>query len=91
MEGLNVDFQVVAFFALGLVLLYGLGWLLMVPFRMVLRFLFNGLIGGALLVLLNLFGSMFGLTVAINPLTALLAGFLGIPGVILVVVLTLIL
>jgi inhibitor of the pro-sigma K processing machinery len=40
-----------------------------------------------LLWLANLLGRHFGITVPINPITALIAGFLGVPGVVLVLAL----
>ena len=85
--GVPIDLTTIIFFALGLMLLYALGWLLLVPFKMLLRFLFNGLLGGVLLMLINLFGSPLGLQIAINPLTAMMAGLLGIPGVVTIMAL----
>jgi inhibitor of the pro-sigma K processing machinery len=40
-----------------------------------------------MLWVLNLVGGFFNVGVAINPITALIAGFLGIPGVLLLLVL----
>ena len=51
----------------------------------------NGIIGGVVLYLVNLFGGLIGLHAALNPFTALIAGTLGIPGVALVLVLPLLL
>jgi inhibitor of the pro-sigma K processing machinery len=85
--GIAIDLTTVIFFAVGLALLYALGWLLLVPFKILLRFLFNGLLGGAMLMLINLFGSPLGLRIAINPLTALMAGLLGVPGVVTILAL----
>ena len=55
------------------------------------RLLLNGIIGGVVLYLVNLFGGLIGLHAALNPFTALIAGTLGIPGVALVLVLPLLL
>ena len=85
--GISIDLTTITFFAVGLVLLYALGWLLLVPLKMLLRFLFNGLLGGAMLMLVNLFGSPMGLQIAINPLTAMMSGFLGVPGVVTIMAL----
>ena len=71
----------------GLVLLYILGLLLVIPIRLVIKLLVNGIIGGVILFLFNLVGSIFGFTIAINPLNAIIVGFLGVPGVILILVL----
>jgi len=82
--GVGVQWGAVLFFALGLGLLYLLGWLLLVPFRKVLGLLGNALLGGAALVALNLLAPATGLFMAVNPITALIAGVLGIPGVVLI-------
>ena len=82
-----IGYDVLIAYALGLVLLYAPGWLLLVPLKFLLRFLINAALGGLLLWVLNLAGGLFGVTVAINPVTALTVGFLGIPGVILLLLL----
>jgi inhibitor of the pro-sigma K processing machinery len=48
------------------------------------RFIINGIIGGVVLWLLNLIGGLIGISIAINPVTALMVGFLGIPGLVLI-------
>ncbi len=53
-----------------------------------MRLLTSTLLGGALLWVVNLLGSRLGgFAVAINPITALVSGTLGIPGVVLLIVL----
>jgi len=84
---LGIQYDVIIAYALGLILLYIIGWLLLVPLKMILKFIYNGIIGGIMLWVLNLVGGVFGVTVTINPITALIAGFLGIPGVILILLL----
>lgn len=69
------------FLAIGAI--YIIGMLLVLPIKIIIKFIINGLIGAVLLFILNIFGSLIGITVAINPITALIAGFLGIPGVLL--------
>ena len=69
------------FLAIGAI--YIIGMLLVLPIKIIIKFIINGLIGAVLLFILNIFGSLISITVAINPITALIAGFLGIPGVLL--------
>ncbi len=69
------------FIAIGAI--YIVGMLLVLPIRIIIKFIVNGLIGAFLLFIINIFGNIVGITVAINPVTALIAGFLGIPGVVL--------
>ena len=89
--GLSIPYEAIIAYVLGLVLLYVVGYLLLVPFKMVLRFIYNGLLGGLMLWGLNVVGGFFGVNIAINFVTALIAGFLGIPGIILLLILQMIL
>lgn len=83
---MGISLYTIMAFLLGLVLLYIIGMLLVVPIRLLIKLLINGLIGGVILFLFNLIGGIFGLTIAINPLNALIVGILGIPGVVLLLV-----
>lgn len=85
--GLDIELGVILAYAAGLILLYFVGWLLIIPIRYLAKLIINGVIGGVLLFLVNLLGGFIGLHIAINPLTAIIAGFLGVPGVILLIVL----
>ncbi|SDY99311.1 inhibitor of the pro-sigma K processing machinery [Proteiniborus ethanoligenes] len=85
--GLGIEISVILAYAGGLILLYFLGWLLIIPIKYLLKLIINGITGGILLLLVNLLGGFVGISVAINPVTALIAGFLGVPGVILLIVL----
>lgn len=82
-----MDYSIIIAYAFGLILLYIIGRILFMPIKLILKLVYNGIIGGIMLWLLNLVGGYFGLSVAINPITALIAGFLGIPGIVLLVVL----
>lgn len=74
-------------YLIGLVILYILGMLLVVPIRLLIKLLINGLIGGVVLFLFNFVGSIFGLSIVINPVSAVIVGILGVPGVILLLIL----
>jgi inhibitor of the pro-sigma K processing machinery len=74
-------------FIFGLFLLYIVGMLLVIPIKIILKLIANGVIGGLLLLLFNSIGGFLGLSLAINPITAVTVGFLGIPGVILLLIL----
>lgn len=78
-------------FLLGLVVLYFVGMLLVIPIRILIKLLINSLIGGVFLFVFNLIGGIFGLFIAINPLNAVIVGVLGIPGVILLLIMQIIL
>ncbi len=89
--GAFVSIETVVAYAVALLLMYALGWLLFVPLKYLWKLILNGILGGLLLVAINLIGGLFGVTLAINPITALISGFLGIPGVALLFLLQVIL
>jgi inhibitor of the pro-sigma K processing machinery len=84
---LKIPWELVVSFALGLGLLYAIGWLLLVPMRFLWRLIAGGLMGAFALWLINQLSGITGISVAINPFTALAVGFLGLPGAGLVVAL----
>lgn len=79
------EFNVILAYAFGIILLYVVGRMFLMPIKLIFRLIYNGLIGGAMLWALNFVGLHIGFTIAINPITALIAGFLGLPGVILLI------
>lgn len=78
-------------FLAGLVLLYIVGILLVIPIKFLIKLLLNAILGGILLFVFNFIGGLFGLSIAINPFNAVIVGILGIPGVILLLILQVIL
>lgn len=79
------EFNVILAYVFGIILLYVVGRMFLMPIKLIFRLIYNGLIGGAMLWILNFVGLHIGFTIAINPITALVAGFLGLPGVILLI------
>lgn len=83
--GLTWDWNVIVAFVFGIFLIFLIGKLFLMPIKLVFRLVYNAIIGGIMLWIVNFIGGHFGFTIAINPLTALIAGFLGLPGVILLI------
>ena len=82
-----MDYAAVLAYAFGLLLRYVVGRVLIMPLKIVVKLIYNALIGGVVLLILNFIGGYIGLHIALNPITALLVGFLGVPGVIMLLVL----
>ena len=59
--------------------------LLSAPFRWIIKLLLNALMGFAMLFVVNFFGGFIGIELGVNLINALIAGFLGIPGILLLV------
>ena len=57
------------------------------PLKKILKLILNIVIGLCLILLVNVFGASIGLTIPFNFVTALVAGILGVPGVIVLIIL----
>ncbi|MDU2066670.1 MAG: pro-sigmaK processing inhibitor BofA family protein [Sporomusaceae bacterium] len=85
MAALGLDFNVALAYLFGIALIFFIGKIFLMPLRLVFKLIYNAIIGGIMLYVINFVGAHFGFTLALNPITALIAGFLGIPGIILLV------
>lgn len=76
--------RLIVFGVIGLIILF----IILKIFKWPLKILINGIFGVVLLYLVNLIGGQVGYPdlVGINWVTALIAGFLGIPGVAVLVI-----
>jgi len=84
---MGVEYNVILAYAVGIVLLYILGRLLLVPMKVVMKLVYNAILGGIALIALNFAGSLVGFQIAFNLASAFIAGILGIPGIALLVAL----
>ncbi len=72
---------------LGVFVVFAFGKALLLPLKVIFRLVINGVLGGIALIIINLVGAPFGFTLSLNIASALIAGTLGLPGVILLVIL----
>jgi inhibitor of the pro-sigma K processing machinery len=82
-----VSGQAVLAYFFVLVLIYVLFRLLYGPLRLVARVAYRTLLGALILWVLNLVGNLAGYHLPLNLPTAMTAGLLGVPGVIVIIVL----
>lgn len=80
---MSVEMGVFLTFGGTLILLFLLGKTLLIPLKIVLKMMVNGLLGGVLLVILNAVGCGVGLMIPLNLVNAVTVGVLGVPGVIM--------
>ena len=57
------------------------------PLKKILKLLLNIAIGLVMILLVNVFGGKIGLSIPFNVVTAIVSGFLGVPGVICLIIL----
>lgn len=86
-----MDVLVIVAYIAGVFFLYALGKMLLVPLKVIFNLIVNAVIGGGVLLVINLVGGFWNFAVGVNPITALIVGFLGVPGVLLIVALRLLL
>lgn len=70
-------------YIIGILVLFIILKILALPMKIIMKFLINAVVGVIVLYVLNL----IGVGLVINWITALIVGFLGIPGVIIVAIL----
>ena len=64
------------------------GKFFIVPIKIILKLILNSILGVILLYIINMVGAIWGLHIGINFVTVLIVGILGIPGAILLLILT---
>jgi len=75
-------------FGVGILLIWLLGRLFLAPGRWLWRLFLSSLAGGLCLWAINLLGQRWGFELAVNPVTALCVGTLGLPGLLLLIALS---
>lgn len=67
--------------------LFLLGRIFIIPIKIILKLVFNSILGGILILAVNFIGGIFGLHIAINLVTCIIVGILGVPGAIVLLIL----
>ena len=71
-----------------IILVFVTGRIFLWPLKMVLKLALNSLAGGLVIVLINTVGNGFGIMIPLNIISAVMVGVLGLPGAVLLVILT---
>ncbi len=72
---------------IGVLIILAFGKALLLPLKTIIRLVINGILGGVVLLVINLIGGPLGFTLSLNAVSALVVGILGLPGLILLVIL----
>ena len=73
---------VILTYILAIVILFAVLKIIGLSMKIIVKFIFNALIGGIVISVINLFGA----NITITWLSAAIVGFLGVPGVIIVLI-----
>lgn len=81
---IGLQLSVFLTYAGGIILIFLLGKIFLWPLKLMLKLVISSVIGGALILLVNLLAGAFGLLlIPLNLLTAIVVGVLGVPGAVL--------
>lgn len=86
-----MDFNIIITFLTCIIILFIFGKIFIMPLKSILKLIFNSILGGVCIYVINLIGANFGFHIGLNILTSMLVGILGIPGAILLIILKIIL
>lgn len=65
-----------------------IGKAIKISFPVVKKLIINGILGAIGLFIFNMFGGLIGINIDFNVINALIAGFFGVPGIILLLILS---
>lgn len=83
----QIDWRIAVAYLLGVTLVYALARALLLPVRLAVNLLVDTALGVAAIAAFNLAGSFFGVGLPLNPVTAVISGILGVPGIAMLVAL----
>lgn len=78
-----MDLMLILPFLVGIAILFIVLKILALPMKIIIKLLINAVVGGVVIVVVNLIGANFGFAITLNWITALIVGILGVPGVLI--------
>ena len=68
--------------------LFIIGKIFIVPIKLIAKLVFNSILGGLIIIAINLIGGIWGFHIGLNFFTAIAVGLLGIPGAICLIIIS---
>ena len=63
-----------------------IGRIFIVPIKKILKLIFNSVLGGIIIYLINLVGASFGFHIGLNIVNSVIIGLLGLPGAVCLII-----
>ncbi len=82
----GADIGIVLAYSAGIMLVFMVSWIFVKPLKFLGKMVLNSILGAVFLIIFNYFGQYFGLHIAVNEITALILGILGIPGFVAILI-----
>ena len=86
-----MDFNSIITFVACIVFILIFGKIFILPLKSIIKLIFNSVLGGVLIYIINIIGSSFNFHIGLNIITSILVGLLGVPGAVLLILLKIIL
>ena len=84
---MNFEFNNIIAYIACIFFLFIFGKIFIIPIKTILKLIFNSLLGGIIIYIINLIGTTFNFHIGLNIITAIFVGILGIPGAIILIIL----
>lgn len=85
----RLEFNNIIVYIASIFFLFIFGKIFIVPIKTILKLVLNSVLGGVVIFLINFIGAYFNFHIGLNLVTSIFVGFLGIPGVVVIVLLKL--
>ena len=85
---MGLDTNVITYLAC-ICFLFLFGRIFIVPVKKILKLVLNSIIGGIVIIIINLVGASFGFHIGLNFFTSIVIGFLGLPGAVILIIIKL--
>lgn len=82
-----VEYGTMFAYLTGVIILFFLGKFFAAPMKIIGKLMFNSLLGGLVILIINFIGNFINFSIALNFITAFITGALGVPGVLLIIIL----
>ena len=86
-----MDIKILLIYVACIIGLILIGKIFIIPIKIIIKLIINSILGAILIYLINLIGVAWKIHIGINFITAAIVGILGIPGVILLTLLSILL
>ncbi len=83
---MSTEIGILLAYALGIFALYVVGYMFLIPIKIILRLLINSVAGAIAIMVINWIGSFWDIHISLNVLSAVIVGVLGVPGAIMLAV-----
>ena len=80
---MGLQIGVLLTYAGAIIMIFIIGKIFLWPIKMILKLIASGLIAGFCILLINTLFAGAGIFIPLNPVTALTAGVLGVPGLVM--------